>query len=165
MYLWIAFLIWVFLFQWWFLDFLFQTNKAKVEPKPYNRFELVWPSKIFTPTEQKFFSLLKQAINTKKYCVFTKVRLIDIIFLKHWPRQKYIPIKNQIIQKHLDFVVTDNYGKVMMAIELDDKYHSKEKVKKNDKFKDDIFQYMWVPLERFMVGSYYDFERVKSVLI
>jgi len=39
-------------------------------------------------------------------------------------------------------VITDNYGKVIIAIELDDKYHSKEKVKKNDKFKNDIFQHI-----------------------
>lgn len=164
MYLWGLFLVWVFLFQWWFLDFLFQTQKAQTAQESCNRFELVWASKIFTPTEQKFFYFLKQAIDTEKYCIFTKVRLIDIIFLKHWPREKYVPIRNQIIQKHLDFVITDNYGKVVMAIELDDKYHSKEKVKKNDEFKDDIFQYMWIPLERFQVGSYYDFEKVKTIL-
>ena len=162
-YLWILFLILVFLFQWGLLDFLLPKKTAQ-SSKPYNPFELVNKWKIFTPTEQKFFYLLKQAINTDKYCIFTKVRLIDIIYLKHWPRDKYVPIKNKIIQKHLDFVITDNYGKVVMAIELDDKYHSQEKVKKNDKFKDDIFKYMWIPLERFQVGSYYDFERVKSLL-
>jgi len=73
-------------------------------------------------------------------------------------------IFNQVSRKHLDFVITDTYGKIMCIIELDDKYHSRTQAIKNDKFKDDIFEYIGVPLERFKVGNYYDFERLSPIL-
>lgn len=163
-YLWIAIFIWIALFQLWLFDDLLFPKRKEQAKKKYNRFEFVWPWKIFTPTEQKFFHLLKQNVDTDKYNIFTKVRLKDVVYLKKASRDKYMPIFNQVSKKHLDFVITDWWGKVILAIELDDKYHNQEKVKKNDKFKDDIFKYMWVPLERFMVGNYYDFKRLDNLL-
>jgi len=149
------------------LQSAYRVNDISEPQRNYNdrRFELVWRGKIFTPTEQKFFYFLKQAINTDKYYIFTKVRLVDVIHLRNAARDKYMTIFNQVSRKHLDFVITDTYWKIMCIIELDDKYHSKAQAVKNDKFKDDIFEYIGVPLERFRVGSYYDFKRLDNILV
>ena len=64
---------------------------------------------------------------------------------------------NKIPRKHVDFVVTDETGYVKYVIELDDHYHNKKSVQKNDIFKDELFEYLGVKMIRFNVKNDYKF--------
>jgi len=103
---------------------------------------------LFTPTEQKFLSVL-ESIAGDQLKVFGKVRISDIItpavnkFEKgsgwHW-------LFSQISQKHVDFVITDTSLNLICAVELNDPSHEREDRKKRDQFVTEAFESANVPL-------------------
>lgn len=71
--------------------------------------------------------------------VFVKVRLADV-FAPSGKGKSYVSDFNRISAKHVDFLVCDKETmKPLYAIELDDKSHLSEKVKKRDEFVDKLF--------------------------
>ena len=124
-------------------------EKAKDKKSDYKT-ELKYRSlpNLFTPTEQKFLSVL-ESIAGDQLKVFGKVRISDIItpdvdqYEKgsgwHW-------LFSQISQKHVDFVITDNNLKLICAVELNDPSHQRQDRRKRDKFVADAFKNANVPL-------------------
>lgn len=56
----------------------------------------------------------------------------------------------KLSQKHIDFVLTDNKWKILCLIELDWNSHNYDKKTiKNDKFKEEFFYAVNIPLFRF----------------
>ncbi|WP_321324061.1 DUF2726 domain-containing protein [Thiomicrorhabdus sp.] len=123
-------------------DQLKKNNSSKTEIK-YRALD-----NLFTPTEQKFLSVL-ESIAGDQLKVFGKVRISDIItpavnkFEKgsgwHW-------LFSQISQKHVDFVITDTDLNLVCAVELNDPSHKREDRKKRDQFVTEAFESANVPL-------------------
>ena len=67
---------------------------------------------------------------------------------------------NKIKSKHVDFVLSDLNGKIILCIELDDSTHNISK--KNDIFKDKLFNTMELPLLRYKTGHTYDFSELEK---
>ena len=121
-------------------------NKAPKEYKTPLKYRPV--KSLFTPTEQKFLSVL-ESIAGDELKVFGKIRISDIItpdvnkFEKgsgwHW-------LFSQISQKHVDFVITDNKLNLICAVELNDPSHEREDRKKRDRFVTNAFESANIPL-------------------
>lgn len=110
----------------------------------------------FSRSEQEFLSILNEAIDKSKYTIFPKVRLADFVEVKA-NKEEYQKWWNKIMSKHVDFLVWDVKGnKIALAIELDGKSHSSEKMVASDTFKDELYTVIEVPLHRVKVG--YDFK-------
>lgn len=98
-----------------------------------------------TPHEQKLFHALRGQLNAR-YHLCAKVRLIDILRPES-PRQK--AIFNQLVAKHIDFLVIDaETTQPVLAIELDDRSHDAPARQARDTFVNTAFQQAGVPLLR-----------------
>ena len=150
----------------WILDLDKILNMWNIKPKKkYNPFYLVSKWKVFTNTELTFFKALNKIIDNENYFLFTKIRLVDLVNIRKAEYWKYITIFNKLSKKHIDFVIADKYWNIKVLIELDDKYHNSNKAKINDKFKNELMEYLKIPLLRYNVWKYYDLDRVRDLLI
>lgn len=105
-------------------------------------------STLFTPTEKKFFKVLKN-ISGDSFHVFGKVRVSDILNPAARRYQKggnYHFLLSQINQKHVDFVITDLDLVFLCAIELNDPSHLRKERRKRDQYLKDAFSSAGVPL-------------------
>jgi very-short-patch-repair endonuclease len=95
----------------------------------------IWPYKrknLMTITEQKFFNLLHEAL--PEHQIFVQVALNQM--LKVEKTDNWAKWYNKIAQMSVDFVISDNKGSIVAAIELDDKSHENEKNREKDAKKD-----------------------------
>ncbi len=158
------------LYHFWLLNkflnyFLNFNNDSEIESKVESQFILVAEWKVFTNTELKFFNELNLLVNNIDCYLFTKIRLVDLVRLKKAEYSKYMTIFNKLSKKHIDFVIVDKYWKVKALIELDDKSHNTNKAKMNDKFKNELADYLNIPLIRYYASNNYNFENLKNVLV
>ena len=98
--------------------------------------------------------------------IFTKIRLADLLIIKdfesYWEK---IGLFRKISQKHIDFIISDTNGKILCLIELDDKTHNYQKTTiENDKFKNELFENLEIPLIRYRIGETWDFEKIRNIL-
>ncbi len=70
---------------------------------------------------------------------------------------------SKISQKHVDFLICDKNLVPIMAIELDDKSHESEKARKNDYFKDTLYQHLNFPLRRVKAAQYYKQQEIEAL--
>ncbi|MFP4350261.1 MAG: DUF2726 domain-containing protein [Desulfococcaceae bacterium] len=105
---------------------------------------------LVTPAERSFLGILDKVVQ-EQYRVFAKVRLSDILKVKkglsNSARQTAL---NKITSKHIDFLICNASDlRIICAIELDDKSHSRSDRIKRDDFVDRIFSSAGVPLIRY----------------
>ena len=87
--------------------------------------------------------------------VFAKVRLADV-FTPSGKGKSYMSDFNRISAKHVDFLVCEKESmKPLYAIELDDKSHLSEKVKKRDDFVNKLFEQTGLALVRVQARKDY----------
>jgi len=166
--LWILLLITWVLYHFGILDkFINFDNylKPKPIPKKVNPFDLVYQWKVFTSTELKFFHELNKIIDNEEYFLFTKIRLVDLVKIKKAEYTKYMTMFNKLSKKHIDFIIVDKFGNIKLLIELDDKYHNNYKAKINDKFKNELCEYLDIPLIRYYAWKEYDMSRTMKFLV
>lgn len=119
---------------------------------------------ILTPTEQRFYSQLKQALKDYNVEIHYKVRLADIFRVKY-SNKYYITNFNRISAKHTDFIITEtDVAKPILAIELDDSSHDLIASEKNDEFKNQLYANSNIKLLRFKVQYRYDLSEIKHRL-
>jgi len=118
------------------------------EPLPYQAKKF-----FFTRSEQQFFRILHETINHERFTVFTKVRLADLVEV-HASKEQYQKWWNKIRSKHVDFLIWDTTNsKIVLAIEVDGKSHTSQKMIASDTFKDELYSTIGIPLHRIQVGS------------
>lgn len=139
---------------------IFNFNKKEYEEIDKEDFSLLSEWCIFTKTELKFFIKLNNKIKNTDFILSTKIRLVDLVDIKNAEYKKYMTIFNKLSKKHIDFIITDKYWNIIVLIELDDKYHNNKKSKINDKFKNELFEYLKIPLVRFYAWNSYDFDKL-----
>ena len=108
---------------------------------------------LLTKTEHAFFVTLVREALKRRLLVCPKVRLEDIIFVTDKKyRDKY---RGYIKSRHVDFVLIDKTGDTIAAVELDDPSHEQNEAKKIDRFKNELFQKVKIPLIRIKTGTDY----------
>ncbi len=130
-------------------------RSASVSEKlPYEREE-----SLLSKSERAFYVVLNQAVG-RKYQVFAKVRMIDIVRVARGVERAQV-YKNRIIQKHVDFVLCSREGLVpLLVVELDDASHRGEKARGRDAEKDAIFAAAGLPVMRVVAASGYGVEEL-----
>lgn len=105
---------------------------------------------LLTPTELKFYKLLKNITDKLGYSIFVQVPLYELVNHKNY---KYF---NKIKSKSIDFVITQKNCKILLCIELDDKTHENIKRIERDKFVNKLFKDLGINLIRIPVQNFYN---------
>lgn len=135
---------------------------GKMSKKYYKYYTLM--NSLLTPTEQKFYSQLKQALKQYNVEIHYKVRLADIFRVKYI-NEYYSVNLQRIAAKHIDFVITQiDIARPILAIELDDYMHDFATSQKNDTFKNELCADAGIKLLRIKVCDIYDFSDIKKLL-
>lgn len=111
---------------------------------------------LLTPTELKFYKLLKTITDELNYTLFTQIALYEIINCKNFKNF------NKIKSKSIDFVITEKNCKIKLCIELDDKTHNTNKRIERDTFINDMFKELDIKLLRIPVQNFYNLEELKQ---
>lgn len=131
-------------------------SKTEKEPKTETSITNEYPygrKYLLTKTEYNFYMQLKKVCDTYSYIICPKVRLEDFIkVIDTDNKQKY---RNHIKSRHVDFLICDNKLNIILAIELDDKYHDSVKAKKSDDFKNKLYEKIEIKLCRIKTSSSY----------
>ena len=114
---------------------------------------------LLTPTEIKFYKIIKEITDNIGLCVFVQVAMYEII------KTERIDNFNKIKSKTMDFVITDRDTKIKKCIELDDYTHKYKYRIKRDEFVNRVFQQANIPLLRIKVNNYYNKEELQKLII
>lgn len=108
---------------------------------------------VMTQTELIFYRKLKEMTDKMEMNIFPQINLERIIETKN----KNNADRNRIKSRSIDYTIVNNKNcKIICCIELDDNSHNRESAKKADKFKDDIFKQVNIPLYRIKVTNNYE---------
>jgi len=132
-----------------------QENIIEINYQPYRKREY-----LLSRSEYKFYRLLREMID-KKYVLFAKVRIADIIEAKPGLGD-YISF-SKIKAKHVDFLVCHKDPVMLrIAIELDGNSHNREDRRERDKFVDEVFANAGIPIVHIKVTNWYDRAELKT---
>jgi very-short-patch-repair endonuclease len=145
-------------------------QKQAVNPKNVNYSIYKKKSSVLTGAELSFYKTLAASVGNRA-TIFSKVGLKDIFEVNRGSNddeqanKQYRRHFNMIAQKHVDFLVCDRITLApLIAIELDDKSHDSEKVKKRDEFVNSLYHAANLPLLRFKVSGNHYVDDVKKVI-
>ena len=138
---------------------LFAPKRKAVPRFPYQK-----QDSLFTPDEQSFLSVLRQAAGDQ-HVIFGKVRLSDVIRVNSGLVSSAQQSAFKRIQsKHLNYVVCDAGDfSIQFVVELDDKGHDQSK-EDRDAFVDQALQAAGVKLFRFSAKRVYSVRDLKNEL-
>ena len=142
-----------------FLDLILGPKKKPFVSRQTQELQTIEPiyekqKSILTDSESVFYKVLIKAVGSQ-YQIFAKVRLADFVWLVNESEtQKYH--LNQILGKHVDFLLCDNDRlSPMLCIELDDKSHQLPDHQERDNFKNKLFESIQMPLLRVKLQNGY----------
>lgn len=110
---------------------------------------------ILTPTELKFYKILKRITDKYELSLFAQVALYEIVNCKDY---RYF---EKIRGKTIDFVITERNCKIKLCIELDDYTHNLNKRIKRDNFINKLFKDLNIPLIRIPVQDFYNIDEIE----
>lgn len=118
---------------------------------------------IMNKSEQAFFYELQKQLPTD-YHIFPNMRIADI--LEAVDGKGFYKRRNEILPKHVDFLVCDRYFKPMVAIEVNGSSHLRTDRIESDDLKQKIFKDAQLPLEVVDVGTSFEQSvlRIKALL-
>lgn len=108
---------------------------------------------LLTKTEYAFYTVLIKECYKRKLLVCPKVRLEDLVYVTD--KEHPFKYRGYVKSRHVDFVITDIRLNALAAIELDDPSHETYKAAKTDRFKNELFKKINVPLVRIKTGTDY----------
>ena len=116
---------------------------------------------IMTRTEIKFYIELKKITDELNMIIFPQVDLERIIKVS----DNNYRDRNKIKSRNIDYTIVRNTSyKILCCIELDDYTHNTKKAQKADKFKNELFEKVGIPLHRIKVNNCYNTEKIKELL-
>lgn len=111
---------------------------------------------LLTPTELKFYKLLKTITDKMEYSLFIQIPLYQLVEYKDYKDF------NKIKSKSIDFVITEKNCKVKLCIELDDKTHNNNKRIERDRFINEMFKELDIKILRIPVQNFYNIEELET---
>ena len=135
-------------------------NKKEEIAFPYQQLTF-----LFTPAERSFLQVLDRTVG-EDYRVFGKVRCADVLKVSRGlDRSEWQKAFNRIQSKHFDYVVCRSSDfSILLAIELDDKSHSRRERVERDKFLNQAAQAAGLHLLRVKCQQSYSEEEIKEQL-
>lgn len=129
-------------------------SEKKIKNKKEDR--EVWPYKkknyFFNQSERKFYYTLSNILGDK-YFLFSKVRILDLLYLPKYQQNSY-RYRNKIQSKHIDFIICDKQNvKPLLVIELDGNSHLRKDRIERDKFVNEIFEDAGLPILHIKVSD------------
>lgn len=112
------------------------------------------PSLFVNKSETALFSAL--SIHMPSDChVMAKVRLEDILRVKTSIKDSKLRwhMRGRVKSRHVDFLIINSRGKLLLAVELDGNVHNQREVRQADYVKDALFSACNVPLIRISTGQ------------
>lgn len=113
---------------------------------------------LLTPTELKFYKILKQVTDEMNLVICPQVSLYEIV--KSQNHKSF----NKISRKTIDFVITEPNLKIKCCIELDDYTHNRQSRIERDTFLNELFENTGIKLIRIKVQQYYNIEELKKII-
>lgn len=111
---------------------------------------------LLTPTELKFYRVLKPICDERNLAIFAKVRLEDLVTVPEYVFNNW-KWRGYIRSRHIDFVLCDASNlKVRCGIELDDWHHKFFKNQQIDERKDKIMRDAGLALIRVEASRIYN---------
>jgi hypothetical protein len=108
--------------------------------------------------ELSYFQVLRSVLGSKA-TICAKVRLADLLFVTSKP--EYMRYFNKIVGKHIDYLICDRSTmRPVLAIELDDSSHSRQRSKERDRFINDALAAASFPLLRVRAQQQYSQQQV-----
>ncbi|MCP4699382.1 MAG: DUF2726 domain-containing protein [Gammaproteobacteria bacterium] len=143
-----------------FLLALTRPKQQEEEFYPYEKQEA-----LYTPAERFFYGVLSQIID-KRFVVFGKVRLADVIkTTEGLSNSERCSAFNKIRGKHLDFIICKAQNlSIVGAIELDDWTHQRADRRARDEFVDAALAMADIPVLHVPVRRKYSIAELKRQL-
>jgi hypothetical protein len=115
------------------------------------RFELesIESKNLLTVTELGFYHQLRKSL--PEYDVHAQVSVYQILRIKKG--LNYERIWNRFNRMTFDFVLVDDFTKVLAVIELDDKSHNYASSQKRDAKKNELLAHLQIPMIRIQVDT------------
>lgn len=115
---------------------------------------IYYKSSLLTRTEAIFYDILKYKCDINDLTICPKVRLEDFIKVREiGEKQSY---RGRIKSRHVDFLICDRNLNPLCGIELDDNSHNSWKARKADKFKNELYKAINLPLYRVRTGTNFE---------
>ena len=107
--------------------------------------------RVMNESEQALFINLQKTLGDR-YIVLSKVRIEDFVEATH--EVGGYGARGRIKSRHIDFLVCDRAAtQLFLAVELDGKSHQGENRQKRDRFVDEIYRTIGLPIRHIPVGS------------
>lgn len=116
---------------------------------------------LLTKTEYAFYKVLRKYTDRYDLLICPKVRMED--FIKVTAKKNYARYRGYIKSRHIDFIICDNDLNMLCGIELDDSSHNTEKAQEIDKFKNNTFKAIGIPLYRVKTSGNYN-EEISEII-
>lgn len=148
----VIFLLLCALFIKWLLFKLFSPFKEKVVREVVAEKQREYKKKavVMNDSEMALFQALVSGL-PDNYFVFPKMRIADMVDVVDG--NGYYQRRNQILPKHVDFLICNDRMVPLMAIELDGSSHSKPSRIERDQLVDEVFKDAELRLSRINVGD------------
>lgn len=104
-------------------------------------------------SEAAFFFELKRQL-PEGYNIFPKMRIADMLDVPNG--REYYRMRNQILPKHIDFLVCDKSFAPIVAIELNGKSHLRQDRIERDQKIEEIFEGAKIPLVIAKTGESFE---------
>lgn len=116
---------------------------------------------VLTYRERVLLRAIRRAVDGG-YTILMKVRMGDFVWLANEPNDRKFH-NNQILCKHVDFLLCNKFTlEPLLVIELDDKSHKKSDHAERDKFKDETFESIGLPIIRVELQESYNADELKK---
>lgn len=108
---------------------------------------------LLSKTEYAFWKILQNKANENGILICPKVRMEDFIEITSSKRSRQ-SWRGRVKSRHIDFIICDCNLRMLAGVELDDDTHKYNKATiESDKFKNEVFKKIEVPLYRIVVGK------------
>lgn len=101
---------------------------------------------LLTKTEYAFYKILEEKCSRNNLLICPKVRLED--FISVCGTKNVGKYRGYIKSRHIDFLICDKDLHIKAGLELDDSSHNTKEAAKKDRFKNELFQSVGLPLFR-----------------
>ena len=107
--------------------------------------------RLMTEREQRFLRRLDSVTNTRQWRLCPQVRVADIVRVapdRKSGSREWWQLFRLVSQWHCDVVITDRAGRIVAAVELDDRSHQAPKRQRRDLLLEEVLRQAGIPLLR-----------------
>lgn len=126
---------------------LFISRLATSGKMPYRHRHLL------TKTEYAFWCVLRTKVAKYDLLICPKVRMEDFLAVNVKGERQRQSWRGKVKSRHIDFILCDKDLRMLAGVELDDDTHNNKDAIKLDRFKNQVFETIGLPLFRVIVRN------------